>query len=138
MKPKTISTENLADATAQEVFNHVAHHLLTQNVKAGEKVDWSFVCLYKDGRNNKCAAGCLIPDELYTKEMEDRPWFSTGENSLGKRGMCQEFGFPDNHSGLINNLQEVHDAYSPAGWKDRLSNVAVLNGLSYKVVEEIE
>lgn len=46
--------------TAQEIFNKVALHLVTQNVKA---IDIYGACKYLDRRaGRKCAIGCLIPD----------------------------------------------------------------------------
>lgn len=51
----------------QEVFDKVLNHLLKQGRKS---VDSDGRCLYRAPNGDKCAIGCLIPDELYTPELE--------------------------------------------------------------------
>lgn len=130
MKPKTVSVENLDEVSAQDTYNFIAHHLLIQGRKAGEKNERGFTCLYKDDGGNKCAAGCLIPNKLYKKEMEIRPWDCGGS----KPGVCQLFNFSTNHGLLINKLQEVHDEYDPEDWKGVLGDLARAEGLSAEIL----
>lgn len=53
----------------QEVFNKVVRHLLTQKQKARVGT----TCMYKTPEGLKCAVGCLIPDELYSQDIEGKP-----------------------------------------------------------------
>lgn len=53
--------------TLQEIFDQVATHLLDQGVASVDSVKG---CLYRGPEGTKCALGCLIPDNYYTKEME--------------------------------------------------------------------
>jgi len=65
---KVITLDNLEEATAQEVFNHIANHLVTQGVQA---MNNESCCVNRsvqeDGTVLKCAAGSLITDEQYEK-----------------------------------------------------------------------
>lgn len=54
--------------TNQEIFDKVVNHLLTQNEKAMTK----FRCQYRTEDGLKCAIGCLIPDEKYRREFDDK------------------------------------------------------------------
>lgn len=52
--------------TNQEIFDVVVRHLRKQNAKSRNDV----MCLYRGLCGMKCAVGCLIPDELYEKDLE--------------------------------------------------------------------
>jgi hypothetical protein len=55
-----ITLETLPQATAQEVFDQVATHLLTQRQRSTTKGN----CAYRGDDGLKCAAGCLLgPDD---------------------------------------------------------------------------
>ncbi len=85
--------------TKQEVFDVVAAHLLKQNRKATAG-NGSSRCLFKTPDGLKCAVGCLIKDENYTIQLEDR-----GIKTLIDMGLV-----PD-HEVLLISLQEIHDQY---------------------------
>ena len=122
--------------TEQEIFDRVVHHLGKQRVLAFEGGH----CKYRDSLGNKCAIGCLIPDDLYRPEFE---------------GYAFEilFGFPEIEklfSGmpidLLIDLQFCHDCkgvemlgqdYPPLPqWEKELYRIARVHGLDSKVVEE--
>ena len=107
---KIITLATLHAATEQEVFDYVAHHLLTQNKKA--KADTQ--CAYRGGDNLKCAAGCLISDNEYKGSFEGNSWDELIAKDL----------VPSDHKALIMNLQNVHDGSSFANWRNQLSNLA--------------
>ena len=107
-------------ATAQEVFDFVAHHLLTQN----EKSVSGRICGYKSYETLKCAAGCLISDENYAKSFEGDTWDIVSK----KLGMVNECS-------LVRDLQVLHDRTPVKKWKNELIDLANFQGLSTVVME---
>ena len=107
-----ISLANIHLASAQEVFDQVATHLLTQNKRSlfvrqiGTDTVMTASCRYK-ADNLRCAAGCLISDEEYNITCEGNDW--TGVLNLY---MFEYDAFPlcDAHKQLVLCLQRIHDA----------------------------
>lgn len=119
-----ITLKTLAQATAQEVFDQVARHLLTQNAKAiGPTGCYDYVYLTPEGL--KCAAGCLIADNEYSVDFEYEVW-----GSLVAQGVA-----PEAHEELITALQVVHDGWEVCEWPDRLRANALLLNLNTEVLE---
>ena len=116
---KMITLKTLKDATAQEVFDQVAAHLLTQGQKSEGRDE---NCLYRGPDGLKCAAGCLIADDEYDNEMEGRAWSVT-------------VGFPPAHSELIRALQFIHDGWPCEEWPTKIKGVASNFGLSALIVD---
>lgn len=112
-----ITLKTLPDATAQEVFNQAAIHLLTQGVRAAgpHKIDPCVsMSMYRGINNTACAAGCFIADDEYSKDMEGKFW-----------GTLVDMGIvPDNHADLIGQLQKVHDTTEPDTWYQELLGIA--------------
>ncbi len=105
-----ITLATLPQATAQEVFDQVARHLLSQGVKSRN----SYSCAYRGANGLKCAAGCLISDNEYHCDFEGFNWFDLVDNEDA----------PSDHHVLIEALQLVHDEnYSPE-WNKALRDVA--------------
>jgi len=51
----------------------IEQHLIKQKRRAGTvEADGEFHCKYRTPAGDKCAAGCLIPDEAYKEEFEGR------------------------------------------------------------------
>jgi hypothetical protein len=107
--------------TPQEVFNTVATHLFNQGKQAGEYREEeirdgeyapSFKCLYRGPEGTKCAAGFLIPDELYNPAMENRSIYDVIE-AYPKLAELLE-----GNRGLLVELQNIHDGYSEKYNKD--------------------
>lgn len=115
-----ITLKNLSKATAQQVFDQVATHLLAQGKKSanGEK------CLYRGPEGTMCAAGCLIADDEYTPNMEGKGWYSFVSNH----------GVTSEHEELINRLQGLHDAGNPEEWRAGLQCIAGHFNLSRAVL----
>lgn len=107
-----ITLKTLPQATAQEVFDQVATHLLKQNQKA---INVDGCCMYRAPSGLKCAAGCLIGDDEYTSEFEYEGWSLLVEDQRL---------VPDNHLDLILALQRIHDHYDPSLWQEKLSILA--------------
>lgn len=100
-----ITLKTLPNATAQEVFDQVANHLLTQNQKSEDNEG---LCFYKN-RNLKCAVGCLISEEEYSPEFENQPIFSLNIKT---------------HIELLQKLQRLHDNKPIKDWKNELKIIA--------------
>jgi hypothetical protein len=107
-----ITLKTLPNATAQEVFEQSAKHLLSQNAKS-ISID-SKNCMYKQG-SLACAAGCFIADDEYSPAMEEMGWSYLA--LLGK--------VPSAHMDLIQDLQMVHDELDIAKWKQDLIHLAI-------------
>ena len=88
--------------TAQEIFDKVAAHLLTQRKPS---LLCGIGCAYRGEGGLKCAAGCLIPDEEYSPEMEGRNWHTLASRDSVYRGVAEKIG----HVPLVVALQLVHD-----------------------------
>jgi hypothetical protein len=119
-----ITLATLPKATAQEVFEQVKTHMLTQN----EKCKSGDTCLYRhvkeDGTVLKCAAGCLIADEEYKEQMEVGSFEGSGWKNLLADGLV-----PREHADLIRDLQEIHDLEDVEDWQRCLEKYAIRNNL---------
>ncbi|MCI0563961.1 MAG: hypothetical protein MN733_36260 [Nitrososphaera sp.] len=106
-----ITLKTLSSATTQEVFGHVASHLLRQNRQSlSPKLEYS----YRGVGWLKCSAGCLMDDSEYDPSWERKTW-----NALIETGVV-----PAQHCDLIRELQLVHDRRSPDSWRESLEQVA--------------
>ena len=109
---KVITIENLAEATAQEVYNHIVNHLIIQGMPSrasraaldGKSILFNGPCLNRavtlEGKILKCAGGCLITDKQYEKlDQKEGSWDA----------MVIENNITKNHQNLISDLQTTHD-----------------------------
>jgi hypothetical protein len=89
MKTKIITTENLDEVTAQEVFDYVTGKVIEQG-KPSIDLERD-TCVYNDGKL-RCAAGHLIPSSVNTKKWDSHmyTWLQLIEQDL----------VPDNHCDL--------------------------------------
>jgi len=119
-----VSLKNLHEATAQEVFDQVAKHLLQQ----GQESMLNGCCKYHltadDGTELQCAAGCLIADDEYNPEWESMVWHR----------LVTQGSVPAVHSELIDELQSIHDSVNPYFWQGQLLRVAMDYNLSVQKV----
>ena len=112
-----ISVKTLSSVSAQQVFDFVANHLLRQNQKALQHE----ICKYRvENSDLKCAAGCLIPDDIYDPKMEGTRY----------HGLIPKYAFPNEHVYLIEELQSIHDSESVKDWKEQLNILAKKNNLT--------
>lgn len=100
--------------SAQEVFDKVAAHLLTQDKRSTRGPDILSLCMYKTSTGLKCAAGCLIPDEEYCPSFEGSAWNILVESK----------SVENNNVDLIVKLQYIHDKFMPGEWKGQLTTLA--------------
>jgi hypothetical protein len=131
----------------QEIFDTVARHLFKQGhpaiaMRRYKAEDFATEpkeeCVYRAPNGDKCAAGVIIPDDLYVPEMEGKAIYA----ALNECSHTPPRWMIDNLP-LMEALQEVHDA--PPNWKtdakmkhelwevaDRFGlDPAVLDGLSF-------
>lgn len=122
-----ITLKTLADATEQEVFDQVANHLLTQMKKSEDtrknSYDYYVNCLYRSSDGLKCAAGCLIADDEYKPEFEQKDWPSLQEKFPHMITM--------KHMDLIRQLQDIHDDLDVDDWKAALIEFSTANNLEW-------
>lgn len=102
----TITLATLPKATAQEVFDQVVVHLITQGRPSKE----GGFCTYLNKEGLKCAAGCLISKEEYTTlhlaDSNRKLW-----SVLARNGVV-----PKEHVELITWLQQgAHDSWGISG-----------------------
>jgi hypothetical protein len=110
-----ITLATLHEYTAQEVFDYISNHLLSQAEKCeGFDDDMNPVCVYRNTSNQCCAAGCLISPEEYGESIEGKDW-----NTLMNNGKV-----PVIHHGLISSMQKVHDTHKADDWYKALKEVA--------------
>lgn len=114
-----ITLKTLDTATDQEVFDQVVEHLLKQKVQSRHAAG----CAYRGDGGLKCAAGCLISDDEYSEEFENWPWSELA---------CNLPNFPKKHSGLIQELQRIHDIHPPVCWSLYLREFSREYGLIYR------
>ncbi len=133
----------------QEVFDTVVSHLRKQ----GEKSDQSYMfdeedlsimdhqCLYRTPGNLKCAVGCLIPDDIYSEDMEstfaykllrDYPKFSSQfDPSLFRYSSSTFYPKGDGIESLLGKVQDVHDDNPVSEWEKGFKLVAEEFDLNY-------
>lgn len=119
--------------TNQEAFDKVLTHLRKQGKAAvGENENSGDTeCLYRseqaDGTVLMCAAGCLLPDELYHRNMEGIAVSDYPEIFVDKLGL---------DIGLLRQMQSAHDDYlwkvSIDAWEKEMQRIAMVNSLHYK------
>lgn len=118
----TITLATLSQATAQQVFNQVARHLLTQNAKCETLMDGCTEprCRYRYG-TLMCAAGCLISEGEYEEgKFEGAGW--------GR--LVEWMRVPGAHSNLIRSLQRIHDNLGAQQWPSELAELAASYNLN--------
>lgn len=123
--------------TAQEIFDKVAEHLLTQKVesRAVYKGYVNRACAYRGENRTKCAVGILIPDEDYRPEME---------GNVPHKNLFSVEVWPNQdsakplkeHISLLSSLQRVHDNHHVFKWKEGLAEVAKEYNLDLAVLEK--
>ncbi len=108
--------------TNQTAFNKVYNHLLTQNKKSVCTIPDSFNpghfvtgCAYRTPDGLKCAVGCLISDELYIPEFENK---CVGVLPL------KDLGLDEVSLDLLEKLQSIHDDMPAKRWRETLRRTA--------------
>ena len=105
----------VSEWTKQEVFDFVVAHLRKQGTKAIRTTDFgSVTCAYRGRSATKCAAGCLIPDELYDVSFEGKLVTSLPE-------LVKFFG---PNLDIVKDLQSIHDVMGSFAWEAAFRRLA--------------
>ena len=99
--------------------------IIDQGGPAFKSIENEGVCAYRSPNGRKCAAGQLIPDELYDPKIEGASWyqgidpktkkpFSTKENSWAIHNLHFRMNLSVDDIQFINRLQGCHDSSAPA------------------------
>lgn len=121
--------------TAQEVFDKVYAHLLTQNAKS---TNGAGQCRYRGENNRSCAVGCLITDQEYQPSMDGEPFADghrldmTSVQYLNAHKLLPERLVP--HLPLLKSLQNIHDSDDVNLWKDSLATFALAHNFTIPVI----
>lgn len=127
--------------TKQEVFDKVATHLLTQKKRSYD----NGACVYRAKDGSMCAAGCLIPDEEYTPDLEG--WHVTAcyaDHGYFKATPPRpEFvklfeGWDEDVVAFLRVLQDVHDNILVKDWASHLEVAAKNHGLNTDVLLKVQ
>lgn len=87
----------------QETYNKVAAHLLGMKRRAMNGGS----CAYRTLEGERCAVGCLIPDEMYDPSMENQgvDWLIRSAEQFGYDLPGEIIKYEE----LLEDLQGVHD-----------------------------
>jgi hypothetical protein len=120
-----ITLKNLEQATAQEVFEQGAKHLLTQNCQSVSEHDGA--CAYRGENGLKCVGGCFISDDEYKPEFEGEDWIS----------VCLLTN-TNKHEVLIKRLQEIHDLCDVDVWLKELIQLGKDSALNLNFIQQFK
>lgn len=122
--------------TLQAIYDRVKTHLLTQMQQSRNEPEQGMTgkCMYRGVDGLKCAVGCLIPDALYSPDLDNAPAQSTSIHSFRpvQQVLVRAGVMPAEAVGsichpymrLLVDLQPVHDSVRPDQWYERLATVA--------------
>ena len=112
----------MSKLTNQQVFYKVVTALRLQGAKSLLNPDnGSLACAYRSPDGKKCAAGHIIPDELYSPEMESK-------NPFG----IPAFADLVENLTFLNDLQYAHDNYNVEDWEECWKELAKQYNLKYE------
>jgi hypothetical protein len=114
--------------TRQEVFDKVVTHLRKQGRKAELDLsyeDGAMSCAYRGEEGTMCAAGCLIDDERYDRDLE-----GSDVTSAKVTGALLSSGLSPHDITFVRELQKVHDGLSTEAWERSWAALAADNNLT--------
>lgn len=115
--------------THQQLFDYITAFLLRQGRRSANE---DGICAYRGEAGLMCAVGCIIPDELYSEDLEDKNvraiLYGTVPLSTGQERFFMKLRPFLN---LLWDLQEVHDSSSFLRWKEEFSRIAANHGLEF-------
>jgi hypothetical protein len=114
------------DPYTQDIFDHVALHLLRQGVESGP---YGGAYTLRDDAGRSCAIGCLIDE----KHLPPESHIGKGiESRVVRRAVASSIGVDTLHRytiALLTDLQRVHDTVFTGDWRPALNAVAEQHGL---------
>lgn len=127
------------ETTAQEVFDAVAKHLLTQNKKSTANPNVLSGCLYRAPNGTACAVGCLLTD-AEAKSLDSGIFIAPARATpliMSIKGCIKNHTAPDRlnrYENLLADLQTVHDQNTPDLWPSLLRRLARARNLNANVL----
>ena len=115
----------------QQIFDTVTEHLLKQARQAKESRNMG-CALYYAG-DLRCAIGCLIPVDLYRKEMEAETVAGLDDVSPGIWKQLR-IDYMDSYP-ILMALQSIHDQLPVWLWPEELEQLAKEHGLEWRPVK---
>ena len=106
----------------KEVFDRVKTHLLAQGERSQQQPNGfqGDGCAYHGANGLKCAVGCLITEEAYSKMLEGDPVeVDLVRAALVASGIVDDFDTID----MLRRLQRIHDCFPPTAWEGALDDL---------------
>lgn len=120
--------------TAQDIFDTVATHLLTQGQRSLNEPGG---CAYRGANGRMCAFGVLIPDEVYSAEDMETLTAEMVIDILLHLDMTAQYAqVLNNNRKLCQDLQDIHDKRNPKVWRQELYNIADWHNLDSRAIDE--
>jgi hypothetical protein len=117
--------------TRQEIFDQVVNGLRKQG---RESINSEGACSYKNEEGLKCAAGQLVSDEFYNKNIEGY-LVCFGNEALEHNKATQALvnsGVNPQDLKLVSDLQYIHDNCIVSEWEWQWKDIAKEYGLNYE------
>lgn len=114
--------------TRQETFDTVVIHLMEQGCKSIDPETGGY--RYRGSNGTKCAAGILILDDMYRKDLERK--------SSNARSVWEAIQLPDDQSVMVRELQSIHDGTSVCHWLEKLLGLALSYNLDTTVIQRYQ
>jgi hypothetical protein len=115
--------------TDQEMFDTILTHLRQQGLKSVGSSTEGPTCRYRTKDGRKCAVGCMIPDDKYSREIEGH--YPSEVNRVLDMGWTR-----DQERFLLVAQSRLHDALDrhnfPAQLEKAAEQFAEVNGLTYR------
>jgi hypothetical protein len=128
-KPAAATKKKTGVLNLQAIYDRVARHLLRQNRAA--MLDGSSDCAYRGAGGTRCAIGCLIKDEFYSPEMENKTIMS--DQPIVRRALGKSLGVTTGtitkNATFFEDLRGIHDRSDPEFWFRMLGDLARNKGL---------
>lgn len=115
----------------QQTFDQVAAHLLIQGRPSG----LNGRCCYRGGRL-RCAASVLLPDSVYTPEIEGRSISELLQHLPNHPAVV--YLKENHHLPLVAELQRIHDEVPVEQWPSALTELGRYYGLATDVVDRLQ
>lgn len=122
---------------SQMIFDWIVAHLRLQGRKSAKFVEYKDVCIYRyvltDGTILKCAIGCLISDEHYRPDFENKSFgFHVEVTQAVERSMDIKISGRD--VCLILNMQSIHDNVKIMDWEAQFKKMSSVFDVDYRPV----
>ena len=115
--------------TEQETFDIVVTNLRNQGCQS---LDDEFNCAYRGENGLKCAVGWLIPDDVYSEDMEGFSLSWDINDEVNDNEIVAHVLEKQGHNiSLASSLQKVHDNYDVDEWENQFIKIAHQYSLTY-------